>query len=140
MKTPTFDLDKAAVTLTHINVREEKHGPEKVLAVDLACLMEGSNDLLAMLHPQLKSAFFKKDETPDIALVDDKKANALTALKFPLAPELAWNHEIVGGEFVVHHGLKNELRLTEIKIDKFVVTFKEGGRVAFTYPAKDRQY
>lgn len=41
-------------TCTHVNIREENHGDEKVLAVDLAFQIEGPNDLLDLFHPDLR--------------------------------------------------------------------------------------
>lgn len=101
-------VQDTTVTLSHINVRTEKHGPADVDAFDLDFALTGENrKLLALLHPRLcESLFFnaEREAGQEVAEgVDDSVPN----LRFTrLADALPWSDEAAGvafdGEAVAH--------------------------------------
>lgn len=89
-------VQDTTVTLSHINVRTEKHGPADVDAFDLDFALTGENrKLLALLHPRLcESLFFnaEREAGQEVAEgVDDSVPN----LRFTrLADALPWSDEL----------------------------------------------
>jgi hypothetical protein len=75
------------VTLRNAQVRMEKHGEDDVPALDLALSLTGGNDLLNMLHPDLRRLVFKPLSETEGTLplpVDDLPSIRFAQLKMPL--------------------------------------------------------
>lgn len=123
------------VSCSHVNIREENHGDEKVLAVDLAFWMEGSNDLLELFHPDLRRALYcnKAAEAGQAEL--DEELAVLTNLRAPGLPErMHWGGpaKFGGYRLVCDYGLGDEtsnIDLTDCVLAKKWIEPKEGGTV-----------
>lgn len=94
-----FEISKTKGKVAHLNVREEKHGEDPVLACDVKIKADVSNKFLDELSPGLRAALFAKEGTQE-PLVDGE--DHLTVLRFPqLAPQ-KWTVGMVGGEITLH--------------------------------------
>lgn len=124
-----LELENQMVKILHVNVRNEKHGDEPVLAMDLrlrACL---SNNDLATFSPTLKSSFYFKDDSMqgDLVTAKDHLPNLKNPKIGPIKWEGSWEHWLLA----MHHKVRKEddLLLDDIRIKKIVLDFKEGGTV-----------
>lgn len=120
---------------SHVNIREENHGEDKVLAVDLAFWMEGSNDLLELFHPDLRRALYC-NKAADAGQVElDEQLAVLPNLRIPGLPEkMHWGGDAKHGGYrlVCDYGLGDEqanIDLTDCVVAKKWVEPKEGGTV-----------
>jgi hypothetical protein len=118
-----------------VNIREENHGDEKVLAVDLAFWMEGSNDLLELFHPDLRRGLYC-NKAADVGQEElDEALAVLPNLRVPGLPEkMHWGGADKHGGYrmVCDYGLGDEaanIDLTECVVAKKWVEPKEGGTV-----------
>lgn len=122
-------------TCTHVNIREENHGDEKVLAVDLAFWKEGGNELLDLFHPEIRTTLYcnraaeaGQEALPDVLAI-------LPNLKLAGLPErMHWggNDKFGGYRLSVDYGLGDEqsnVDLTECVVAKRWFELKEGGTV-----------
>jgi hypothetical protein len=128
-----FELTKAKVKLTSINARAEIHGEDRKPAFDIMFEAKSGNDVLTPFHSELRSMLYKKNETPD--LVDQVEGDALTALRFPKMGTIKWEQEYTGYTVTVDYGLggKSDIKLAEVKLDKFKFIPQEGGTVAVIF-------
>lgn len=126
-----FSLEKQQCKLDNVNPRAEIHGPDKVLAVDLAISFKASNDVLSEFDPYLKAAFYTKGDAAQGELIDDP--GYLPQLKFPLIKSaLKWEKEFSGYETIVHLGLggkNSDVEMIECQVDKFKFEMMDGGSV-----------
>lgn len=134
-----FELSKTVVTLSSVNPRTELHGDDHVQAADLFFEIDSSNDLLSMFHPSLRSCLFSKD---DVAGESDMfpDPNALTVYRFPKLEKFKWDQEYKRCELTVHYGVSgvSDIHLTDVQIDRFVITPKQGGTVTIRFRAKTK--
>lgn len=120
---------------SHVNIREENHGDEKVLAVDLAFWKEGGNELLDLFHPEIRTTLYcnraaqeGQEALPDVLAV-------LPNLRLIGLPErMHWggNDKFAGYRLGVDYGLgegQSNLDLTECVLAKRWFELKEGGTV-----------
>lgn len=132
-----FELSKTVATLSSVNPRTELHGDDHVPAADLFFEIDSSNDLLSMFHPSLRSCLFSKD---DVAGESDMfpDPNALTVYRFPKLEKFKWDQEYKHCALTVHYGVSgvSDIHLTDVQIDRFVITPKQGGTVAIRFRAK----
>jgi len=129
----TFDTP-TPVKLAHLNCREEKHGDESVVAIDLRFVREAGNSQLAMLHPDLRGALYATadDEQPGIDGIDP----IATQLRFPQLPQFPWDLEMTGCEVEVDYGLgglDSNIQLYDCKVNQFRVECREGGTTLITF-------
>ena len=131
-------VQDTTVTLSHINVRTEKHGPADVDAFDLDFALTGENrKLLALLHPRLcESLFFnaEREAGQEVAeVVDDSVPN----LRFTrLADALPWSDEATGVDLTVVYGLGDDasnIRLEGGKATMKKIEVTEGGSVTLVF-------
>lgn len=123
-----FSLKKHKGKVTHLNVREEKHGDDPVLACDIKIKADIANKFLDELSPGLRTALFGPGAQTE---VDDH----LTLLRFPQLAPVKWNVAMVAGEFVLH-GAKKENDLSfECDVKECTLACKEGGTVEVTFQA-----
>lgn len=131
-------VQDTTVTLSHINVRTEKHGPADVDAFDLDFALTGENrKLLALLHPRLcESLFFnaEREAGQEVAEgVDDSVPN----LRFTrLADALPWSDEATGVDLTVVYGLGDDasnIRLEGGKATMKKIEVTEGGSVTLVF-------
>jgi hypothetical protein len=123
------------VTCAHVNIREENHGEDKVLAVDLAFWMEGPNDLLDLFHPELRRAIYC-DKAADAGQVElAAELAVLPNLRIPGQPEklrFGGDEKHGGYRLMVDYGLGDHaanVDLTECVVAKKWYEPKEGGTV-----------
>lgn len=129
-----FALKKLKAEVTHLNVREEMHGEDPVLACDVKIKGDISNAFLDQLSPGLRSALFAKEgaqagETPDM------DAEHLAVLRFPQIPTLKWTVGLVAGKFTLHGSKKSEDLEFECDVKECSLACKEGGTVELTFQA-----
>lgn len=125
-----FDLDKKQCTLQHINIRDEKHGEENVLAVDLKFQANFDGGILAEFGPALRHSMYEKDEAGDLA---DQGSDVPTKLRFPLmAQPLKFGNEIIGAEVDVAYGI-GSVKLDTCDVNGFKVECHNGGTVGVTW-------
>lgn len=125
-----FDIHKKNCTLQHINLRDEKHGEDNVLAVDIKLQANFDGDILAEFAPDLRHSMYKKADDPDLA---DQGSDVPTQLRFPkLAQPLKFGDEIIGAEVAVSYGI-GEITLATSDINNFKVECKDGGTVSVTF-------
>lgn len=129
-----FNLKKLKGRVAHLNVREEKHGEDSVLAVDIKIKADVANKFLDELSPGLRSALFAREgeqrgETPDI------EEDHLTVLRFPQLAPLKWDVSVVGGKFTLHGAKKADDLDFECHVKEAALSCKEGGTVEMTFSA-----
>lgn len=129
------------VLLTHINLRKEFHGEEKVQAIDLNFSIEGSNDLLDLVDPVLRDLhYFNRAEVagqeklPEtIRVLPDLRAPKLNGQKF----KYGGNDKYKGYGFEQDFGLGAEagsnIFFTDASAGKFSYETKEGGTVKLDF-------
>lgn len=131
---PQFELTSLTeCKCNHVNIREENHGDEKVLAVDLSFSKEGGNELLDLFGPEWRTGlYWNRDAASGQEPLPEMLA-VLPNLRMPGLPERMH----VGGQdkhgdyrLIVDHGLGDRnLDLTECVVGKKWVECKEGGTV-----------
>jgi hypothetical protein len=122
-----FAFNKQQVMLTHINTREEKHGPDETsLAVDLSIKADLSNDFLTDLSPTLKWSLYDKPENADLA----QDAGYMPKLRYPELPALSWVISMEGAEVTFHGATAKRDIVLMAKVNKLMLECQEGGTVA----------
>lgn len=131
-----FTLAKQRAKIAHLNFRQEMHGDEPVLAVDVKVEADVTNDFLSELSPTLKWSLYDKAEDVQGSLVAE--AGHMPRLRYPDLGALKWAGKMEGVEFVLQ-GLaeKKGLALTGA-LDKLRLECKEGGTVAISWSAAVR--
>lgn len=127
-----FAMKKAKGKLAHLNVREEKHGDDPVLANDIKVKMDVANKFLDDLSPGLRAAIFTKEGAQG-QLVDGE--DHLTTLRFPQLAPMKWNVGMVDGEITIHGATKAEDLAFECDIKEATLACKEGGTIELTFQA-----
>ena len=128
-----FNLEKQAAKVAHINVREEMHGDDPILALDVRVETNVPNDFLSYLSPTLKWSLYDKADGQGELIKDDAH---LPALRHAELGVLGWAGEMEGAS-VVFHGLKKSGDIAiEGSVDKVRFECKEGGTVALTFRVK----
>ena len=127
-----FSLKKQGSKIAHLNVREEKHGEDAVLAMDINISADVSNDFLDQLAPGLRAALYQKEgekqgESADI------EAGHLASLRYPQLMPFEWKEEMVGAKVVIHGHSKAENIDLDGDVNKVKIACKEGGTVELTY-------
>lgn len=126
-----FQLNKTKGKVAHLNVREEKHGDDPVLAVDIKIKADVPNKFLDDLSPGLRPALFAKEG----AVQQDLEEDHLTVLRFPqLAPQ-KWAVGMVGGQITLHGAKKADDIAFECDVKEATLAAKEGGTVELTFSA-----
>lgn len=138
----TFELTNVTeLTLTHVNLRKEFHGEDKVQAIDLNFSIEGNNDLLDLVDPVLREMhYFNRAEVagqermPDtIRILPDLRAPKLNGQKF----KYGGNDKYKGYGFEQDFGLGAEagsnIFFTNAAAGKFSYETKEGGTVKLEF-------
>src|SRR3990167_6594695 len=96
----SFTLTRQSSKVVHLNVREEKHGEESVVAVDVKVQADIGNDFLDALAHGLRAALYAA-EGGQLAGVEEP----LSVLRFPQIEPIHWEAPMPWCAFVVH-GLK----------------------------------
>jgi len=125
-----FNLQKHASKIAYVNFREEKHGEESVLAVDVKITTDVPNDFLSYLSPGLKAAVYEKELGQRDLIADD---NHLSHLRFPDLGTLAWSGTMVRAAVVIHGVKKSQDLELVADVTKLKLDPKEGGTVSITF-------
>lgn len=131
-----FSLTKERFVLSSINTRGEKHGDERVPALDLKFSATLSNSVLLKLHPDLRDALYVRDRQHDIEADYGRK------LKFPLIGTIPYDLEIPRVKLRVHDcdSAENDVVLIDAKANKFRLTPMEGGSVGIAFRVQVSDY
>ena len=126
------------VRLIDVNPRSEVHGDVKVPALDLRFQTEMPNQVLLLLHPQLREHIYEESKQVALPGVDD--VSDLTELRFPeLAAPFKWTEESGGNTLTIDYGIGGEssILFTDCKLHKQAFLPKRGGTclVSFTVTA-----
>lgn len=130
MAIETFTLVRERCLLGNLNIRTEMHGDEREAACDLKFSFSGANNLLLKLHPDLRAAFYRANDTRDLVNPDH-----MPHLKFPMLGALSWDLEIPRTRLRVHDAedASHDVILGGGKTNKFKLTLKEGGTVEWEF-------
>lgn len=131
-----FTLVKERFTLSSINARGEKHGDERVPALDLSFKSNLSNSVLLKLHPDLRDALYVRDRQTDIEADYGRK------LKFPLIGTIPYDLEVPRVKLRVHDcdSKQNDVILFDGTANKFKITPMEGGSVGIAFRVQFSDY
>ncbi|MGO4326768.1 hypothetical protein AB4Z48_18235 [Cupriavidus sp. 2TAF22] len=128
-----LELENQLTKILHINTRNEKHGDDNVLGVDLKLQARVSNDLLAQFSPTLKASFYHKEESVQGSLVTD--AGYLPNLKNPALGTVKWDGNWEHQKLTILSGVRAEddIELDDAKVNKLSFDFQEGGTVFINF-------
>lgn len=126
-----FKLDKQSAKIAHVNLREEKHGEDPVLACDVKIVADVANDFLTQLSPTLKASLYQAEGEGSSAqppLIDD--GTHLPVLRFPQLGPLKWDAKMPAASVTLHSRPKVELvaDVNDLRLEP-----KEGGTVEITF-------
>lgn len=122
-------LKRQTVKVAHLNVREEKHGEEPVLAVDIKLTADMRNDFLDQLGEGLRVALYRPDEE-QLAGVEVP----MSILRFPVLKPLGWDVLMPNVVLTLHGAKKADDQTFEGKISKAIALDpKEGGTVEVSF-------
>lgn len=130
MAIETFTLNRERCLLVNLNIRTEMHGDDREAAADLKFSFSGANNLLLKLHPDLRAAFYRANDTRDLVNPDH-----MPHLRFPMLGALPWDLEIPRTRLRVHDAedASHDVVLGGGKTNKFKLTLKEGGTVEWEF-------
>lgn len=131
-----FSLTKERFQLASINTRGEKHGEDRVPALDLKFSATLSNSILLKLHPGLRDALYVQDRQTDIEADYGRK------LRFPLLGTMPYDLEMPRVQLRVHDcdSDENDVVLLDGKLNKVRITAMEGGSVAIAFRVQFSDY
>lgn len=133
-----FELDPSTkVQFSHLNIRDEKHGDEKVPTCDLTFVWQTTNAALWMFDGKLLTSLYgpPSEATEQGDLDGVEPATQFPTLKFPHMASIKWA-DAATGDLSIDYGLTGKpLELTPCKIHKFVLDCKEGGTVELKFTA-----
>ena len=117
-----LELAKASATLESVNLRTEKHGPDKIPAADLKVSVAQAADVLANFSPTLKNFLFHTEGTLDLA--------GGFALRDPhLGYPLSRDEEMTGATVKIGYGPGDPQVFADAKVNAFKLTPMDGGSV-----------
>jgi hypothetical protein len=129
-----FELENQSARVAHVNLREEKHGEEDVLACDLKFEAKMSNAFLRQLHPDLQGSLYERGS--QLAL-DIGESVALPKLRFQLmAAPLKWEGKIVGGKVTIHAPISDDDLVIFADIGELRLSPQDGGTVIIGFRAQ----
>ena len=128
------------VHLSHVNIRREFHGDEHVPAIDLSLRLEGSNELLDMLDPALRTSLYYnaaatggQEALPEVlAVLPNLRLPKLNGQKFTWAK--GERHK--GYAFTLDYGLgdgRSNVDLDDCTVTNWRFEVKEGGTVVLEW-------
>lgn len=131
-----FKIEKKVATITNLNVRIEKHGEERNLAIDIHFAVSTGNNVLDHFDKDLRKSLFRKagkGEQQSLPTIGE----TLTEIKHPGLEPIKLSHEFKGYELQLDGELDSTqpIFLTDVKVKKFGVAAKEGGTVDLTFKA-----
>ena len=129
-----FHLEKHAAHVAMVQLREEKHGEESVLATDVRITLDTPNDFLSYLSPTLKWSLYDRPDSAQGELVEDK--SHLPRLRYAEIPKIHWDGEM-RADVVIHNLVEpGDTEMEGATIDKMVLECLDGGTVTVTFRVK----
>ena len=125
-----FKLSKQNAKVVHLNPREEKHGDEDVLALDVRLSADLPNSFLDALAPGLLSALYMHADQADI----DK--DHLANVRFPQLPAMPWEGAKMEQAIFLIGPTKADSIEFSADITKIKLAPKDGGTVTVTFTAQ----
>ena len=95
-----FELSKHKAVIAHLNIREEMHGEEKILAEDIKIQADVPNDFLSYLAPTLKWSLFDRPDAAQVELI--KEDGHMPRLRYSQLAPIAWEGKMERATFVIH--------------------------------------
>ncbi|MGK8887570.1 hypothetical protein [Burkholderia gladioli] len=133
---PEFRFIKIKMKVTSINVRQELHGDQPHLAMDIGLEFNQSNRSLDKLDGRLMEALYWKSPTGGTDTLEGvERVTDLPNLRFEhLVSPMKWAEKYEDGLFRVHHGsdVSNDIVMREAKINKIAFHPKEGGTTLYS--------
>lgn len=126
-----FTLTRQLCRVAHLNIREEKHGDEPVLGVDLKLVADLPNSWLLYLHSDLRSSLYAR---PENDLFPDEPGH-YPRLRFAAIPVIHWDETADDMELVIDPEVGPEIRV-EAKVDKIKLECRDGGTVIMSFRAQ----
>jgi hypothetical protein len=126
-----FRFFKIKMKITSVNVRQELHGEDHELAMDIGLEFNQSNRSLDKLDPLLLQTFFWNNGQGQLDGVE--KVSDYPNLRFEhLAMPIKWLEEFTEGEFRIHHGDDdNDIIVRDADINNIRFSVKEGGTTVY---------
>ena len=129
-----FSLKKQSAEVAHVNLREEKHGEDPVLACDVKVVADVPNTFLSQLSPTLKASLYQAEGVGaelQAPLLED--GTHLPVLRYPQLGTLKWDVKMGGATLVLHGAKKaDDVRLAG-EVNELRLVPKEGGTVEITF-------
>lgn len=129
-----FALKKQKAKVAHLNVREEKHGDDPVLACDVKLEADLGNHFLDELSKGLRAALYRA-EGGRAGETFDMVADHLPVLRFPQLGKQKWEVGLVGAKLTLHVGKKADDLVFECDIKDAALEPLEGGTVTTVFQA-----
>ncbi len=125
-------FEEHTARLMSVNPRAECHGEDKALGADIKLEIKTTNDVLAEIHPSLKSLLFMPPDESQGELLE-RDPHHMPKLRFPdMKGPVKWDWDSVGYTLHVHYGVsgKSDIRQLDCKIGKLTFAPIEGGSVS----------
>lgn len=124
-----FSLIQQKARLASATPRNEFHGDETELKIDLKFTVDMPNGILREFDPELAPALFVAANDAQAQL--DLGVAPLTKLKFPQLGDLKWEHAHAGYGLTLHCGISGhaDIELSQCDFDKVSFSPQEGGTV-----------
>lgn len=124
-------------TLTHVNLRKEFHGEEKVQAIDLSFQKEGGNELLDLIDPALRQMHYcnraaiagQVELDPELAILPDLRAPKLNGQKFKYGGNDKYKGYLFTQDFGLGADAGSNIDFSNAAVGKFEYETREGGTV-----------
>lgn len=136
---PQFELEQPTpCVIVGVNPRSEMHGEVHVPAMDLDLRLTGSNDLLSLFDPSLKSMLYRQaDEQAEgqIEIEAMEPVSDMPKLRCTILKPIKLTVEHVGYKLTVDRGLggKSNLVVEGCGVKRFEADCKEGGSVELDF-------
>jgi hypothetical protein len=126
-----FRFFKIKMKVTSVNVRQELHGEDHRLAMDIGLEFNQSNRSLDKLDPLLLQTFFWNNGQGQLDGVE--KVSDYPNLRFEyLGMPIKWIEEFTEGQFRIHHGDgASDIVMRDADINNIRITVKEGGTTVY---------
>jgi len=123
-----------AVKIAHVNIRQEKHGPDDVLAADVSMHATLPSDSLMMFHPSLRDALYVRPDDRQGVIGD--LAQPWTQLLAPVLDPVKLRHKAEGRNVRIEYGEfepRDAIDLTTCAVNSFVAEPMQGGSVHYKW-------
>ncbi|KRD71404.1 hypothetical protein [Lysobacter sp. Root96] len=137
MTTPDFALIEREARITNINLRTERHGDDKVRAVDLSIETRAENTLLDSFSKGLKESFFRKPGKGEQQDLPNISPQQLTQVIHAFLGAQKLPHTFEGYELEIVGLLEKDepTTLVDVKLKKFEFAMLEGGFIELSFTA-----